>query len=261
MSITITSPSNNQEMAVGDEITFTGTADNSMAKVELFADDRWLLDKTNINNGNWSISYKFNSGGTRRIVAKGFNASNQLVDSDDIWLSLQSSSVVDLNMNLTTNFQLKEFVVSSTADRLGIDNTPTPGEIENLRTLCKQILQPARDALGPLKITSGFRSAALNIAVGGSSNSDHRKGFAADVVSVNVGTKALAVWVKNHCDFDQIILEFGTLENPNWIHLSAEPRNRKEVLKATSSPNGKWNSLCFHFKFSLIDAIRKKQWL
>lgn len=238
MSITITSPNNNQKMAVGDEITFTGTANNSITKVELFADDRWLLDKINVNNGNWSISYKFNAGGTRRIIAKGFNASNQVVDTNDIWLSLQSSSVADINMNLTTNFQLKEFVVSSTADRLGIDNTPTPGEIENLRTLCKQILQPARDALGPLKITSGFRSAALNLAVGGSSNSDHRKGFAADVVPVNVGTKELAVWVKENCKFDQIILEFGTLQNPNWIHLSAEPRNREEVLRATSSSNG-----------------------
>ncbi len=238
MSITITSPSNNQEMAVGDEIPFTGTANNSITKVELFADDRWLLGKTNVNNGNWSIAYQFNSGGTRRIVAKGFNAGNQLVDTNDIWLSLQSSTVVDLNMNLTTNFQLKEFVISSTADRLGIDNTPTPGEIDNLRTLCQQILQPARDALGSLKITSGFRSAALNIAVGGSPTSAHRKGFAADVVPVNAGTKELAVWVKDNCQFDQIILEFGTPNNPNWIHLSAEPRNKKEVLRATSGRNG-----------------------
>lgn len=91
-------------MAAGDEITFTGTVDNSIAKVELFADDRWLLDKSNINNGNWSISYKFNAGSTRRIVAKGLNASNQLLATDGMWLSLQSSSVVELNMNLTTNF-------------------------------------------------------------------------------------------------------------------------------------------------------------
>lgn len=202
-------------MAVGDEITFTGTADRSMAKVELFADDRWLLGETQVTSGNWFIAYNFNSGGTRRIVAKGFNASNQLVDTDDIWLSLQSSSVVDLDMNLTTNFQLKEFIVSSTADRLGIDNTSTPGEIRNLRTLCEQILQPARDALSSLKINSGFRSAALNVAVGGSLTSAHRKGFAADVFPISVGTRELAVWVKNNREFDQIILEFGTFQNPN----------------------------------------------
>lgn len=238
MSITITSPNNNQEMIVGDEITFTGTANNSITKVELFADDRWLLGKTQVDNGTWSIAYKFNSGGTREIVAKGFNASNQLVDSDDIWLFLEPSSAVDLNINLTTNFQVRELLRSTTADRLGIDNTPTPREIDHLRTLCQQILQPAWNALGPLTINSGFRSAALNRAVGGSSTSAHRKGFAADVVPVNVGTKELAVWVKNNCQFDQIILEFGTLQNPNWIHLSAEPRNRKEVLRATSGQNG-----------------------
>jgi hypothetical protein len=64
--------------------------------------------------------------------------------------------MVDLNMNLTKNFQLWEFVKSATADRLGIDNTPNEEEINNLRTLCEEILQPARDALGPLRISRGF---------------------------------------------------------------------------------------------------------
>jgi Peptidase M15 len=141
---------------------------------------------------------------------------------------------VDLNMNLTTNFRLWELVKSSTADRLGIDNTPNSEEIRNLRKLCEKILQPARDELGPIRISSGFRSEELNIAVGGVSNSDHRLGFAADVIPINVGTKKLAEWVVENCpEFDQVILEFGTLDNPNWIHLSAAPRNRKQVLRAT----------------------------
>lgn len=137
-------------------------------------------------------------------------------------------------MNLTANFRLWELVKSSTADRLGIDNTPNSEEIGNLRKLCEKILQPARDALGPIRISSGFRSEELNIAVGGVSNSDHRLGFAADVIPINVGTKKLAEWVVENCpEFDQVILEFGTLDNPNWIHLSAAPRNRKQVLRAT----------------------------
>ncbi|NJM99421.1 MAG: peptidase M15 [Phormidesmis sp. RL_2_1] len=141
---------------------------------------------------------------------------------------------MDLNMNLTANFRLWELVKSSTADRLGIDNTPNSEEIGNLRKLCEKILQPARDALGPIRISSGFRSEELNIAVGGVSNSDHRLGFAADVIPINVGTKKLAEWVVENCpEFDQVILEFGTLDNPNWIHLSAAPRNRKQVLRAT----------------------------
>lgn len=137
-------------------------------------------------------------------------------------------------MNLTANFRLWELVKSSTADRLGIDNTPNSEEIGNLRKLCEKILQPARDALGPIRISSGFRSEELNIAVGGVSNSDHRLGFAADVIPINVSTKKLAEWVVENCpEFDQVILEFGTLDNPNWIHLSAAPHNRKQVLRAT----------------------------
>lgn len=137
-------------------------------------------------------------------------------------------------MNLTANFRLWELVKSSTADRLGIDNTPNSEDIGNLRKLCEKILQPARDALGPIRISSGFRSEELNIAVGGVSNSDHRLGFAADVIPINVSTKKLAEWVVENCpEFDQVILEFGTLDNPNWIHLSAAPHNRKQVLRAT----------------------------
>lgn len=139
-------------------------------------------------------------------------------------------------MQLTANFTLQEFTRSTTADRMGIDNTPNATEVANLRMLCVQILQPARSALGPIQISSGFRSAALNAAVGGVPNSAHRLGFAADVVPVNVSTLALARWIKNNTQFDQIILEFGTPQDPNWIHVSADPRKRKEVLRAFGSP-------------------------
>jgi uncharacterized protein YcbK (DUF882 family) len=139
-------------------------------------------------------------------------------------------------MQLTTNFSLEEFTRSTTANRLGIDNTPNAIEIANLRRLCIQILQPARLVLGPVQVSSGFRSAALNAAVGGVSNSAHRLGFAADVVPVNVSTLELAKWIKNNTQFDQVILEFGTPQNPNWIHVSADPRRRMEVLRAFGSP-------------------------
>jgi hypothetical protein len=141
--------------------------------------------------------------------------------------------MLDLNMNLTANFQLWEFVKSPTADRLGIDNIPNEEETQNLRQLCELILQPARDALGPLRISSGCRSEELNRKVGGEANSDHRLGFAADAIPVSVGTRELAEWVVKNCPFDQVILEFGTLDNPNWIHLSAAPRIRQQVLRAT----------------------------
>lgn len=235
MTITIDKPEKDAELELGNAIIFEGTVSTNIVRVEIWADDRWLLGKTSVNSNKWLFAYEFTSGGTRRIIAKGFDTSNKLVASDENWLFLDALTRVNLDRNLSANFKLWEFVVSPTADLLRIDNTPTPGEIRNLERLCQQILQPARDALGPLKINSGFRSEELNKAVGGVSNSAHRQGFAADIVPVNVRTKQLAKWVNDNCLFDQIILEFGTLDNPRWIHLSAEPRNRKQVIRATSS--------------------------
>jgi uncharacterized protein YcbK (DUF882 family) len=138
---------------------------------------------------------------------------------------------------LTENFQLFEFIRSATASRLGIDNTPNDIEIGRLRSLCESILQPARDALGPLRISSGFRSEALNTAVAGVPNSDHRLGFAADVIPVNVSSITLARWIQNNAQFDQVILEFGTVSNPDWIHISNAPRRRREVLRTLDGTN------------------------
>jgi len=141
--------------------------------------------------------------------------------------------MVNLNLALSADFKLWEFVVSMTADQNGIKNLPNEAEIARLRLLCQKILQPARKALGPLKITSGFRSEKLNKLVGGAPNSDHRLGYAVDVIPYEVETRKLAEWVALNCrKFDQIILEFGTLKNPNWIHLSIAPANRKQILSA-----------------------------
>lgn len=142
--------------------------------------------------------------------------------------------MVNLNMALSADFKLWEFVKSVTADQNGIKNLPNETEIAHLRLLCQKILQPARKALGPMKISSGFRSEELNKLVGGAEKSDHRLGYAADVIPYNVGTRKLAEWVVKNCpQFDQVILEFGTLKEPSWIHLSIALRNRKQVLRAT----------------------------
>lgn len=138
---------------------------------------------------------------------------------------------VNLDMQLSPHFKLREFVTSQTAIARGINNTPQQVHIAHLRTLCQQILEPARLALGPLRISSGYRSSALNRAVGGSSNSAHMLGFAADVLPVNVNKMAFANWVKNNCSFDQIILEFGTPQEPSWIHVSCDPRGRKQFFR------------------------------
>ena len=143
--------------------------------------------------------------------------------------------MINLNMALSADFKLWEFVKSVTADQNGISNMPNETEVGQLKLLCRKILQPAREALGPLKISSGFRSEELNKFIGGVANSDHRLGYAADVIPHDTTTLTLAKWVVKHCpDFDQVILEFGTQADPSWIHLSAAPRNRRQVLRAVS---------------------------
>jgi len=141
----------------------------------------------------------------------------------------------DPNTQLSPHFKLFEFVVSETAERRGIDNTPTDQIVSRLRILCNQILEPARVALGPLHINSGYRSAALNAAIGGSTSSAHMLGYAADIVPFSTTKLAFAKWIKAHDNFDQIILEFGTLVEPAWIHVSCDPRARKEVLRKLST--------------------------
>ena len=74
-------------------------------------------------------------------------------------------------MNLSRNFTLQELIKSDTAIRLDINNNPNSGQIEKLRLLCENILQPVRDHFGRVKVTSGFRSEQLCIKIGSSINS------------------------------------------------------------------------------------------
>lgn len=134
-------------------------------------------------------------------------------------------------MKLSEHFSLWEFTTSQTAARKGIDNTPTQDVINNLTILCTQILEPARLALGPLRISSGYRSPRLNKAIGGSKSSAHCLGWAADVIPLQATNLMLAQWITKNCEFDQVILEYGSKSSPSWIHVSADPRSRKQVMQ------------------------------
>ena len=127
---------------------------------------------------------------------------------------------------MTKNFTLKELCVTKT----GIHNEPNAEQKEALRLLAVNILQPARDALGAITVTSGFRNAKVNAAVGGSRSSQHTKGEAADLQCKD--NPALFQFIKT-IDFDQLIWEFGDKEQPDWVHVSYAKKNRKEILKAT----------------------------
>jgi hypothetical protein len=120
-------------------------------------------------------------------------------------------------MQLSKHFELSEFVVSETAARKNIDNDPTPEAIQNLHWLCQAVLEPLRTALGrPVVITSGYRSAALNRAVGGSKTSHHMQGRAADITVPGLTPLAVCLTAQHlRLPCEQIIHEFG-----RWAHLA-----------------------------------------
>ena len=137
-------------------------------------------------------------------------------------------------MKLSPNFSLRELTKSQTAERKGIDNTPTDEHIENLKLLCENILQPIRDEWGVVSVSSGYRSPSLCQAIGSSEKSQHARGQAADFEVHGVPNIKVAYWIANNCDFDQLILEYFKKDDPSagWIHCSYSEKgsNRKQIL-------------------------------
>ena len=125
-------------------------------------------------------------------------------------------------MNLSRNFTLSELIKSDTAIRKGINNNPNAEQIEKLKALCENILQPVRDHFGRVKVTSGFRSEELCLAIGSSRNSQHARAEAADFEVLGTDNAELFDWIKNNLSPDQLILEYYTPGEPNsgWIHAS-----------------------------------------
>jgi len=145
-------------------------------------------------------------------------------------------------MNLSKSFTLNELTKSQEAIRLGIDNIPGEEQIQNLKILCEKILQPIRDFYGmPVSVSSGFRSPKLCEAIGSSRTSQHARGEAADFEIFGVANKDLSDWIVSNLEYDQCILEFWNINEPNsgWVHCSFSTKyNRKKYLKA-ENVNGK----------------------
>ena len=153
-------------------------------------------------------------------------------------------------MQLSKHFKLEEFEKSSTAIRLGIKNKAGSGEIKNLTDLCYGVLEPVRAKFEkPIIVTSGYRSEELCVAINSSKTSQHTKGQAVDFEIAGVSNLEVALWIENHCDFDQLILEYYTGEaNSGWIHVSyKDGSNRKQVLTfdgksyTNGLPEAKWS--------------------
>ena len=140
-------------------------------------------------------------------------------------------------MKLTENFSLNELTKSQTAERKGIDNTPSTEHQENLKSLCEMILQPIRDHFGQVvSVSSGYRSPELCVAIGSSTQSQHAKGQASDFEIFGVSNKELADYIDQNLDYDQLILEYWKGEdepNSGWVHCSyTNGSNRKQYLRA-----------------------------
>ena len=146
-------------------------------------------------------------------------------------------------MKLTSNFSLNELTKSQTAERKGIDNTPSTEHQENLKSLCTHVLQPVRDHFSKVvSISSGYRSEELCLAIGSKTTSQHAKGEAADFEIFGVSNKELADYIHEHLDYDQLILEYWKESDPNsgWVHCSySEGNNRNQYLKAYKDENNK----------------------
>jgi hypothetical protein len=144
-------------------------------------------------------------------------------------------------MKISANLNLAEITRSDTAKRHGIDNTPTAEHLENFKLLADKVFEPIREHFKtPIFISSGYRSKALNSFIKGSASSQHCTGQAIDIdmdgSNGEVTNRMVFDFIKNKLDFDQLIWEFGTDFNPDWVHVSyVKGKNRKQKLKAVRS--------------------------
>lgn len=133
-------------------------------------------------------------------------------------------------------FTIDELTKSCTAERLGIENTPSEEVLFNLEQLVKNVLDPLRQkADKPILVCSGYRCVELNKAVGGAVNSQHMKGQAADIKcwgnSVILNKMLACILVSENIPFDQLILErVDEMGYPQWLHVSYSPNPRREIL-------------------------------
>jgi len=140
-------------------------------------------------------------------------------------------------MKISDHITYAEAIHSNTAKRKSIDNTPNEIQVLSMKLLADKVFEPLRKWVGgPIKVNSFFRSIALNESIGGAASSQHCKGQAIDIDDV-YGRKTNAEmykWIQENLDYDQMIWEFGTDTQPNWIHVSyvSKEENRNKCLKA-----------------------------
>ena len=134
-------------------------------------------------------------------------------------------------------YRLKKGIKSHTATRLSIDNTPRDLDLINMKTIAEKVFEPLRKWVGgPIAINSFYRSPKLNSAIGGSTSSQHCIGCAIDIDD-KYGYKTneeMYHYIQENLDYDQMIWEFGDLNNPDWVHVSyiSEDTKQKKMFKS-----------------------------
>ena len=144
---------------------------------------------------------------------------------------------------ISKHISYKEGVYSNTATRRGISNTPNNEQLECMELIAEKVFEPLRKWVGgPIKINSFFRSPELNKAIGGSTKSQHCKGQAIDIDDTfkHKTNAEMYHYIKDNLDFDQMIWEFGTDKNPNWLHISwVSHRPNRKKLTIAKKVNGR----------------------
>ena len=139
--------------------------------------------------------------------------------------------------NISKHITYEEATRSNTAKRLGVDNTPDDKQLVAMKLLATRIFEPLREHFGVMiYISSFFRSSALNEAVKGSKTSQHMTGEAMDIDAHIFGgltNKDIFNYIKDNLEFDQLIWEYGTSDEPDWVHVSytSDKPNRKQIIK------------------------------
>ena len=144
---------------------------------------------------------------------------------------------------ISKHISYHEGTYSQTGVRRDLDNTPDDDQLKRMEEVAKNLFEPLREWVGgPIKINSFFRGEPVNTAIGGSRKSQHMKGQAIDIDDT-FGHKTNAEmyhYVKDNLDFDQLIWEFGTDENPNWLHISwVSHRPNRKKLTVAKKVNGR----------------------
>jgi hypothetical protein len=139
---------------------------------------------------------------------------------------------------ISKSITFDEATKSVTAIILCISNIPLPELLDNMKNIAAKVFEPLRKALGekPIPVTSFYRSPALNKKIGGATNSQHTTGEAMDIDADGTHTTNREVfdWIKNNCEFDQLIFEFRKNRHDcEWVHVSLKKENnRKQILEA-----------------------------